>query len=453
MAGFFHQMSFPDWRWNSVKGVLLSAAILFVLYKSSSWQRFAVFVLIDWLSLAWEFPLHPNHIVFTWFVDGTLLTSLAIVAVKNKKNPEVSLESKWYAAFAPWIRIELCVLYFFTVFHKLNYSYFDIDWSCAAKLHMEIYQRFPVLPQADWALYSAVYGTLIIETAIPLLLLFRRTRMLGVILGVSFHAMLSLHPHMGLISFTSMMTALFTTFLPLSTAIALKPGDKIRKAWRWGLFALGALLLIWSLRGLLPSSLHLEEKIAQAWKAGFITYYIYIAFGLAIFIRSQKISGIIGNGIQSMQGSWRSHPVLAVFILLLMINGFGPYFGLRTQTSFSMFSNLHTEIGESNHLIMPSGIQFTNWQYDVVEIVDSNEPDLIWAKNNSFLVIYLEMRRMRTSARDDFWVTFRRNGKEESFDMKRPETYSTIQPLNALGKRYFFFRHVEQDAMKVKCQQ
>lgn len=450
MAGFFHQMSFADWRWYSVKGVFLSAAILLVLYKPSSWWRFVLFVLIDWVSIAWELPLHPNHIFFTWFVDGTLLASFAMVAATNKDNPQIGLETKWYTAVAPWIRIELCVLYFFTVFHKLNYSYFDIDWSCAARLHTDIYRRFPLLPQADWALNVAIYGTLIIETAIPLLLSFRRTRLVGAVMGLSFHAMLAAHPHMGLISFSSMMTSLFTVFLPQSTAVALKPTSKLRKVRRWVAIGMGALFLPWILRSVLPSSLHLEDVITHAWKAGFIAFYCYIALCLVMFVRSQRMTR---NEKRVMEGSWRSHPILAVFIVLLLINGFGPYFGLRTQTSFSMFSNLHTENGESNHLIMPSGIQLTNWQYDLVEIVDSNEPDLIWAHNNSFLVVYLELRRIRTSARDDFWVTFRRNGKEETFDIKKPETYGTIPPLNAFAKRYFFFRHVEQDAMKVKCQQ
>jgi hypothetical protein len=449
MACFFHQLSFADWRWYDFKGIILSGAVLLVLYKPSSWQRFAALLVVDWVSVAWESPLHPNHIVFSWIVNGTLLAALVMVVVKSKDISETDLASRWYAAFAPWVCIELCVLYFFTVFHKLNVSYFDVDWSCAARLHLEIHDRFSLLPDAKWALYAAIYGTLIIEVAIPLLLLFRRTRVTGVLLGLLFHGLLALHPHAGLISFSSTMTALFTAFLPLSTAMTLKPRNEIRKAWRWGLFALGVFLVLWIFRKLLPG-LRLEGMVTQAWKAGFVGFFTYLAFGLAMFIRSLKTTR---SEIQTRPGSWRTHPWLAGFTLLLLVNGFGPYFGLRTQTSFTMFSNLHTENGTCNHLIVPSGIQITNWQYDVVEIIDSNEPDLIRARDNGLFVVYLELRRTRTGAGQDFWVTFRRKGRIETFDMKRSETYSAVPTLGPLAKRYFYFRDPVRDPEKVMCQQ
>jgi hypothetical protein len=83
-----------------------------------------------------------------------------------------------------------------------------------------------------------------------------------------------------------------------------------------------------------------------------------------------------------------------------------------------MFSNLHTENGVTNHLIMPSGIQLTNWQYDAVD-----------------------------------WVTFRRDGKNETFDMKRPETYSTLEPLGPVANHYFYFRSFGKHPLREACQQ
>ena len=129
----------------------------------------------------------------------------------------------------------------------------------------------------------------------------------------------------------------------------------------------------------------------------------------------------------------------------------GPYLGLRTQTSFSMFSNLHTEDGMTNHLIVPSGIQLTNWQYDLVEIIDSNDPQLNWARDNNLLIVYLELRRKRSIANPDFWVTFRRNGRNETFDAKKAETHSVLPTLGVLAQRYFYFRPVERNPFMVRC--
>jgi len=449
MACLFHQLSFPlDWRWYN-KGILLSIATLFVLFKPSSWQRLALLIIVDWISVGWEFPFHPNHIVFSWVVNGTLLTSLIMVATRNKVIGRPDLAPRWFEAFAPWVRIELCILYFFAVFHKLNVAYFDPGLSCAAKLYLEINDRFPLLPVPHWTLYAAIYGTLIIEVAIPLLLFFPRTRAGGIILGLLFHGLLALHGHVGLFSFSATMIPLFTTFLPSSVAEALRPNETIRKAWRWILFILGALLLAWISRDLLPSSLRLEDKLAQNWKVGFLGFFAYLGFSLILFVRILKITW---NDIQTPVGSWKTHPGIIGFILILVINGFGPYFGLKSVTSFSMFSNLHTENGMTNHLIMPSGIQITNWQYDVVEIIDSNEPGLIQLRDNGLLVIFLELRRRRTSASSDLWVTFRRNGKNETFDMKRPETYGVLPALNPLAKRYFYFRSIDRDPKKARCQ-
>ena len=145
MAGLIHQLSFTDWRWYEVKGIVLSATILWVLFKPSSWQRFAVFLVVDFISVAITFPLHPNHIVFSWVVNGTLLAALIMVVSQDRTG--TNLSTRWYDAFAPWLRIELCILYFFTVFHKLNVSYFDLDWSCAARMHLEIIERIPILPE------------------------------------------------------------------------------------------------------------------------------------------------------------------------------------------------------------------------------------------------------------------------------------------------------------------
>lgn len=447
VAGLVHQLSFTDWRWYDVEGVVLSAAILWVLFKPSSWRRFAILLVVDWVSVAWTFPVHPNHIVFSWVINGTLLATL--VAVVRKGSDDTNLAARWYEAFAPWLRIELCMLYFFTVFHKLNASYFDLDWSCAAKMHLEINERIPILPGASWAQFCAIYGTLVIETAIPLLLLFGRTRLAGVILGVLFHGLLALHGHIGLFSFSSVMTALFTVFLPASTASELQPPRVLEKVWMGVLSVFCVVLFLWVVRNWLPHGLRLDESLSNKWKVGFLFYYGYLATGLLILIWSLKT---VRNEIQKPgEGSWMARPLMMVFPLLLVANGFGPYLGLKTQTSFSMFSNLHTENGHSNHLIVPGGIQLTNWQYDLVEIINSSDASLNSARDNGLLVVYLDLRRIRTSTVSNFWVKFRRNGNDEIFDLALPETYDALPSLDFLARRYFYFRPVERDPMKVRC--
>ena len=447
MAGLFHQLTFSDWRWHDVKGNILTVAILLVLWNPSSWKRFALFLVVDWIAVAWTLPIHANHVLFSWFVNGTLLAALAITVYRDKGISDENLPSKWYAAFAPWVRVELCLLYFFTVFHKLNLTYFNPDLSCGSQLYVELNDRLPLFPVADWAKYLAIYGTLIIETGIPLLLLFRRTRIAAVIIGLFFHALLAIHQHAGLFSFSATMTAFYVSFLPVSLAEALKPKFDILKPWRLVLSILAVVMIICSLSKWLPSGLLLQEIIKEHLTIGFYIYFIYFAVIVTLFFRTLRQ----GVDLKRPEGSWKTHPLLIAFPLLAFVNGFGPYIGLKTQTSFSMFSNLHTENGVTNHLIVPSGIQITNWQYDIVEIIDSNDPHLLYARDEGMDVVFLDLRRTRSSIKIDLWVTFRRNGKVETFDMTRPETHNTIPVMNLLEKRYFLFRPVERDPLKCRC--
>ena len=316
-------------------------------------------------------------------------------------------------------------------------------------MHSEISAWMPLLPGGEWALYLGIYGTLIIEIAIPILLLFGRTRMAGILLGLLFHGLLALHPHRGLFSFSSTMTALFTTFIPLGTAASLLNAEHLKKLWSWVIYIFGALTLLWAIRRWLPSGLRMDEQLTQLSKVGFLAYFGYLLVGLFLIIRSVRTNR---NEIQVRAlGRWVAYPVLIIFPLVLFANGFGPYLGLRTQTSFSMFSNLHTENGMSNHLIVPSGIQLTDWQYDMVEIIDSNDPDLISVRDQDLLVVYLDLRRERSLDDPNFWVTFRRNGRIETFDARRPETHSVLLPFGPVARRYFFFRPVERDPERVRC--
>ena len=55
--------------------------------------------------------------------------------------------------------------------------------------------------------------------------------------------------------------------------------------------------------------------------------------------------------------------------LLVVLNGMCPYLGLKTDSSFAMFSNLRTEPGFANHLVMPHGPQPFGFQGDLVRLV------------------------------------------------------------------------------------
>jgi hypothetical protein len=103
-------------------------------------------------------------------------------------------------------------------------------------------------------------------------------------------------------------------------------------------------------------------------------------------------------------------PSFMMVTVVLLFNGLCPYLGLKTQTSFSMFSNLRTEGNETNHLFIPAGSQPFGFQDDVVEITGTTAPSPLsdWAARRE-VVPWYEFRA-RASEHPEASVSYVRNG-------------------------------------------
>jgi Ca2+/Na+ antiporter len=64
------------------------------------------------------------------------------------------------------------------------------------------------------------------------------------------------------------------------------------------------------------------------------------------------------------------------FLFLMALNGSAAYLGLQTDNVFSMFSNLRTEGGKTNHLFIPAWTQIFDYQKEVVIVVDDQNRKL-----------------------------------------------------------------------------
>jgi len=62
--------------------------------------------------------------------------------------------------------------------------------------------------------------------------------------------------------------------------------------------------------------------------------------------------------------------------VLVILNGLSPYLGLKTQSDFTMYSNLQTEAGHWNHELLPEGMRVFHFQDHLVRIVASSDPEL-----------------------------------------------------------------------------
>jgi hypothetical protein len=145
---------------------------------------------------------------------------------------------------------------------------------------------------------------------------------------------------------------------------------------------------------------------------------------------------------------WRP---LWVLPALVVLNGLSPYLGLKTETSWAMYSNLRTEL-PSNHVFMPEWLKMAGYQEDLVEIVETSLPELQRYREERLLLNAVELRRISGAATADFTVTYKRNGTVQFLTSEGGvlSGADTIAPLGWTTATLLRFRPVDS-AGPTKC--
>jgi len=365
---------------NFSRAIYLSTCIVAVwaMVKPSSLVRFLALVILGLVGLILKMPRVFNHGVFEGVVFITILTSFLYLIFREKND---FTKTKFYELFAPVLRIELIVLYFWAAVHKFNTGFFDQNISCATVQYFNVKTVLPFLPVSDWTLNFSIYGTLVIEILIPLLLIIPRTRVHGLVLGILFHSLLGLKYR----GFSSLMFALFSLFIPLCSYELFKsrfmnirdrisdkfPAVSKYRMWEkkyYNKFITQAIIITIILL-VLHLFMRVEIKSFGIFNIHslYIVYVVILAILFFLLLKVVKPSGIYQRGIMIPRVKW-----LLIFPIIIFLNGLLPHLGLKNVQVFAMFSNLKTEGGETNHLFIPSSFQVFNTLEDLVTIKKSN---------------------------------------------------------------------------------
>lgn len=406
---------------------------------------FAVSILAFALMKVDVLPRVPNHIHLTLIVILTLLASLALFPRSNS-SPEDRIGA-WFAQVKPLLQLELLLVYFFTVLHKCNYDFFNPAVSCGASLYHDIVRHYPFLPVSPMADLAIIYASFGLELVIPFLLIIPRTRMIGILTGLVFHYLLAFHSNDFIMSFSAETFALYALFLPVEYIdkvweIMRHPARMLERA-----VVLVAALVVLMLAFLLLTQHHLEI-VQRNWYRlmGWILDITFLAWYLyGIVVMGGLLSAYLHFRGRSFTGrSIRPETTfLLLFPLLLLVNGFSPYLGLKTATTFSMFSNLYVECERNNHFFMPSGCFFTHYMRDIVTPLRSDHPrlqEIIQAKER---MPYLEFQRLLFYHRHDrFMVEYERSGQRYrlTFPTDQQDQYWTAVPW--LSKKLILYRNL-----------
>ena len=130
--------------------------------------------------------------------------------------------------------------------------------------------------------------------------------------------------------------------------------------------------------------------------------------------------------------------------LLVILNALSPYVGLKTQSTFTMYSNLQTEAEHWNHELIPQDVQVFDYQDDLVRILDSSDEDLAEAAANEREWVWWELRAWAADNPDE-WVIYERDGKVTRADPAGDHPELGDDP-NALLQKVVLFRDVPTEA-------
>ena len=370
---------------------LLSIAALYVLFKPSL-RGFIALILLQLLDVLVQMPNATNHWVFTAFVNLTILQSV-IYCVYKKKSFQID-EMEVYDTFAPAARVEVMILYFWAVFHKLNSGFFSPEVSCATTLleaqHLDsLILFFPQIVSFN------PYFTILVELAIPILLFFNRTRNIGIITGLFFHLVLSYSSYNAFFDFTSMVVAAYILFTDREfnqRANEWRKTSRLRIKSFFNSYSLTRLAVVFITVAVLMGLIALLNKRLHTFHQFHLHFFwsiyaVVLSYVMVRFLLLNKKS-IFRHNPFTLTSRW-----FLILPIIVFLNGVCPYVGLKTENSYSMFSNLRTEGGVTNHYVVPASAQVFGFQSNLIEIVSTSDEKLRRLAEQDQLMVLFEFKR------------------------------------------------------------
>lgn len=352
-----HEWNSTFTPWVAVPAVV---AALAVLLRPDSVGRLVLLLATLVAECVRQLPDPVNHQILL----GILGTALGVWwLVLLARSPELARDpARLYDRMAPFLRTAFILMWVVAALAKVNTGFLDTTATCA----VWILESIPLVAVPQAVVPAVIAGTLAVEFALPVLLAFHRTRPLALAVALPFHAVSALAGHSW---FSGFAWAFYALFLPpavlargMYLAGRLLP-EPVRTWGRWararpGLaVALGTVAFVVGHYVVVPLLGPLGGG-ARHWGA-VVMCLGWMGFTAVVLWRLRRSWWL---------GAWRprarllvTSPVLALGLVVLVLNGATPYLGLKTDAAFTMFSNLRTEPGHWNPLLVPESARVLGW--------------------------------------------------------------------------------------------
>jgi hypothetical protein len=440
------------------------------LIAPSSVAAFTLFLLVGAVVVWTKLPAASNHLVIGILVHAAFALSAAAILWGRRRvsthRTDSTFRATWIETVRAPVALTLLVVYFFVIFHKLNKSFFHPEVSCSGTLLSQLVrlQGLDVGPMPDGVVLASAYLTVFVEALILFLLAVRRYRRWGVLLGVAFHATLAMA---NFYDFATFVFAIYVILLP-PEATARVPRPEM---WR------RAALLGWTASGLVGFAAwwsdSIDSPLGLRWHTlQVVTWFLAVGPLMVPLLRTSFATHPTDRPAPRLT----FRPVWLVLLpVLAFVNGMTPYLGIKTVANYSMFSNLRTEEGRTNHLLQGvENLEITNRLHDTVDVLELDLPDrpkrwwsprlsaahrlrrqTRWAREDAHIrVPWLELRRAALLWKDAGWRDIRIryvHGGVDRVVLDATMDGELVEPLPWLTRRLVAFREIERGDRPVRC--
>lgn len=439
-AHFSVHLSRIEFSLSWLLGVGVIGSAMWLIYRPTL-RAYTGLALLQIAGVVVDAPFNPDHWLLIFFVNLLALGAMLRIRYQDGAvTPERLME-----VIEPGARLLFLVCYGFAALAKYNRDFLFSPDSVARELLAHQAGAMPVL---SWLIWPAAVPWLALacETAVPLLLIPPRTRHLGIMVGLLFHAALMVSPAVAVYDFTITVYVMLYLFTPAGFDQQVRSWWKgslqrhpVLSAWlqryRWSFSVLPAVALM-----AVSSQTSLTEvSVRVAW----LRWAVAMAVVLGAIVLG--VVGLYGGQRQSTPLRWRPLPKVAwAMLALALLNGLCPYLGLKTQGSFTMFSNLRTEANAWNHLLVPEAIRCVEGYQDRLVHITATDDPLLRQKyiDRGLLATEFEVRR-RITLQPAISLTVQQGGQQVEVDTAGDPVFGA--PLGLLSQKLLIFRPVSPD--------
>ncbi len=393
-------------------GLLLVVAVGWLLVRPGSVLALLWFSTVAIGLYIGDAPIVSNFLTLTTFLCLLLWLS-AITLVIERRSLQLDLLTL-LERFRPLMILSVSLIYLFSVLHKLNTAFLDPQTSEAVRImrDMATYD-YPWLlgwvphmfPDMLWVDYGVIYGTLGVETLIPLLLLIPRFRIYGVGLDFVFHLFMGYRMYPASTNFPCLLIACLMLALSPRAGAELKGllenwvpvvFKKIINSRRWVILAILVVLFL-PLTFVIPEEAPWVHAVREFLRGGF--WNLWVIFYAALFLRlawqHRCQLSVLGNStnVFALRPAW-----LWVIPVLFAFQCMGPHLGFKSRGCGELYSGLMTFGNRTNHVFLPTSLQVFPYLKDVVQVSGASSSGLLehFARNHAVMP---KLEFVRQSAR------------------------------------------------------